>query len=105
MSSKQNKSPQIITLDQAIEFGEYDPDYLSRFSDWERLSRHIQLEMIKKALDNRRRQLVGQYAELNNVLDFSKKDYLKNALKNIENQLKKLEEDREKIYLVYIDAA
>lgn len=91
----------ILSLTKAIELGEYDPDYLSRFDEWSQLSRHSQFELIRKAIENRLRQLIGQYAEINNVLDFSKKPHLQEALKNIDDQRKKVLEDKENLYLEY----
>lgn len=90
-----------ITLQQAIDFGEYDPKYLSNFAEWHSLSVHIQWELIRKALDIRHRQLVTQYAELNNALDFSKKPHLHEAIKNVEKQISALNQDREKLYIEY----
>lgn len=90
-----------ITLREAIDMGEYDPKYLATFSEWTTLSRNIQFEYIRKALDNRRRLLVTRWAEVNNVLDFRLKSHLKIVLRNIEKQLRKLESDREKLYLEY----
>ncbi|KKQ75164.1 MAG: hypothetical protein US96_C0016G0018 [Candidatus Woesebacteria bacterium GW2011_GWB1_38_5b] len=49
----------------------------------------------------RQKQLVMQYAEINNVLDFRLKPELKEALNNIHKQLRKLDDDRERIYLEY----
>lgn len=90
-----------LTLQKAIELGEYSPDFLGQFPEWHQLSRHIQFEYIRTALDNRNRQLVKQWAEIVNVLDFSKKPHLKNALSNIENQLEVLKQDREDLYVEY----
>ena len=90
-----------LTLAKAIEFGEYDPDYLTTFPDWNHLSRHSQFELIKQAIDNRSRQLQLQWAEINNVLNFSKKPYLTKALTNIQKQIKKLEVDREELFIEY----
>lgn len=99
-SSKPVKASK-MTLQKAIELGEYNPDYLSTFPEWLTLSRHIQFQYIRDAIENRRRHLVVQYAEINNILDFSKKPHLKEALKNIEIQLHKVEEDREKLFVEY----
>lgn len=33
-----------LTLEKAVELGEYDPDYLANFPEWHTLSRHIQFE-------------------------------------------------------------
>ena len=90
-----------MTLQKAIELGEYNPDYLSTFPEWLTLSRHIKFQYIRDAIESRRRHLITQYAEINNILDFSKKPHLKEALKNIETQLHKVEEDREKLFVKY----
>jgi hypothetical protein len=96
--------PQIsatITLQQAIDFGEYDPSYLATFAEWHTLSRHIQFQLIRKALAIRHRQLMTQWAELNNALDFSKKPHLRVPLKKIEESLRKLAQDQEHLYAEY----
>ena len=90
-----------MTLKRAVDFGEYNPEYLSTFAEWHTLSRHIQFQYIKTALENRRKNLLMQYAEINNILDFSKKPYLKEAMGNIEKQLHEIEEDREKLFVEY----
>ncbi|MBI4973418.1 hypothetical protein HZC27_02285 [Candidatus Roizmanbacteria bacterium] len=90
-----------LTLQQAIEFGEYDPKYLENFAEWHTLSAHIQWQLIRKALDIRQRQLITQYAELNNVLDYSKKPQIQTAIKNMEKQLINLAQDKEKLYIEY----
>lgn len=100
-SSGKTASSTLITLQKAVEMGEYEPKFLSGFAEWHSLSRHAQFEFIRQALDNRRRHLVSQWAELNNVLDFSKKPYLKQGLKNLEEQMKVLDADRERLYLEY----
>ena len=90
-----------ITLQEAIDFGEYDPDVLANFSEWHTLSVHIQWQLIRKALDIRNRQLILQYAELNNILDASKKPQIAEAMKQVEKQLSDLSKDREKLYVEY----
>lgn len=98
-----NPAPQKanITLQQAIEFGEYEPKHLSNFAEWHTLSTHIQFQLVRKALDIRQRQLVTQYAELNNVLNFSKKPHIHVALKNVERQLQELSQNRERLYVEF----
>jgi len=91
----------MMSLTKAVELGEYEPEYLSKFEEWNELSKHSQFELIRQALENRLRQLIGQYAEVNNVLDFSKKPHLQEVLKNIDDQRKKVLEDKEKLYLEY----
>jgi len=90
-----------LTLAKAIEFGEYDSLHLAMFEEWHQLSTHAQFELIKQALRNRTRQLWMQWAEVNNSIDFSKKPHLHQALKNIEQQIKILEQDRERLYVEY----
>jgi hypothetical protein len=90
-----------MTFEKAIDFGEYDPNFLSQFPEWHTYSRHTQFEYIRKALKNRHRQLLTQWAELTNVLDFSLKPHVKDGLKNIENQLKELEKDKERLFIEY----
>lgn len=90
-----------LSLQQAIEFGEYDPKYLSNFAEWHTLSVHVQWQLIRKALNNRHGQLITQYAELNNVLDLRLKLDVQQAMKNVEKQLKDFEKDREKLYVEY----
>lgn len=92
---------QFMTLQKAVEMGEYDPEYLATFPEWHILSQHMQFQYIKSALDNRNKQLLSQWAEVNNFLDFSLKPHLKDALENIQKQMKKVERDREKLYLEY----
>jgi hypothetical protein len=98
---KPTKVSPTMTLQKAIDMGEYDPDYLSTFPEWHTLSRHIQFEHIRTALENRNRQLLTQWAEINNMLDFRLKPHLKEALANIEKQWRKLRLDREKLYAEY----
>lgn len=90
-----------MTLPQAVQMGEYKPDFLATFPEWHKFSPHVQLQYIRQAIDNRKHQLLTQWAEINNVLDFRLKPELKKALKNIESQMSELERDREKIYLDY----
>ena len=90
-----------MTLQEAIDFGEYDPEYLSNFAEWHTLSSHIQWQMVRKALDIRRRQLVTQYAELCNVLDLREKPNVQESIKNIEKQLAELAKDRERLYVAF----
>jgi hypothetical protein len=101
LSSTGSTASQKMTLQKAVDMGEYDPEYLSTFLEWHSLSKHIQFQYIREALDNRNRHLIKQWAEINNMLDFRLKPELGVALKNIEKQLKRLEEDREKLYFEY----
>ena len=66
-----------MTLQGAVELGEYKPEYLATFPEWHTLSRHVQFQFIREGLDNRRKQLTVQWAEINNILDFRLKPHLK----------------------------
>lgn len=102
--SKKQKVVKSLTFHDAIELGEYDPEFLGTFPEWHTFPKHTQFEFIRQALDNRYRQLQKQWAEVVNVLNFSKKPHLKEALKNIQDQIHKVDEDREKLYLEYSKA-
>jgi hypothetical protein len=101
LSKKRPRLSRKMTMKEVIDLGEYRPEFLSTFPEWYTLSAHIQFQYIRQALDNRRRHLITQWAEINNVLDFHLKPELKQGLKNIEKQLKILEEDRERLYIEY----
>ena len=90
-----------LTLEKAVELGEYDPNFLANFPEWHTLSRHIQFQYIRKALENRNRQLLGQYADLNNALDLRNKPDVWKAIRNMEKQLHELLETKEKLFMEY----
>lgn len=91
----------ILSLQKAIDLGEYDSKYLSQFPEWDQLSRHSQFQLIKKALENRLSQLAVQWSDINNLLDFSKKPHLQEALRNIEKQRLDVLKDKEDLYMEY----
>lgn len=95
------KNHQTLSFQEAINMGEYKPEILSKYSEWEGLSSYAQLQYIKQGMDNRKKNLTLQMAELYNVLDFRMKPDLKDAINNIHNHLSKIEDDREKYYLEY----
>ncbi len=99
-SSGKSSTPN-MTLQKAVDMGEYDPEYLSTFPEWHTFSRHIQFQYIRQALENRHRHLITQWAEINNMLDYRLKPELRTAQQNVEKQLKKLEDDRERLFLEY----
>ena len=94
-------SQKTFQLREVIDMGEYDPEYLANFAEWHTLSKTIQWSMIKKALDVREHQLVQQWAEINNVMDFRLKPELKTALKNIQDKIHQVSKDREKLIMEY----
>ena len=90
-----------LSFKEKIELGEYDPEILSLYPEWKTMSPHVQLQYIRAAMDNRRKQLLMQWAELDRSIDARLKPQLETAKKNIERHLKKIEDDRERYYLEY----
>ncbi len=90
-----------LTLEKAVELGEYDPRALASFPQWHTLSRHLQFQLIRKGLDNRFTILLQQWAAIANVPDFRMKPQLLQALRNIERQQDTLQQDKERLYLEY----
>lgn len=90
-----------LNLEKAIELGEYQPLVLEEFAEFKKLSRYSQFQLIKKALKNRQKQLWMHWADINNQLNFSKKPYLQTALRNLEEQIDKLDEDEERLLIEY----
>ena len=102
-TSQKSKPPKTgkMSLQQAIDLREYRPEYLTNFAEWHTLSTYIQFQMIRQALEIRHRQLITQYAELNNVLDLRNKPHVQEAMKNVEKQLRMFEQDREELFVRY----
>jgi len=100
-SNKPSTTSTKLTLEKAVELGEYDPNFLANFPEWHTLSKHIQFQYIRKALENRHQQLITQYAELNNVLDLRNKPDVWEAIKNVEKQLHHLLGEKEKLFAQY----
>lgn len=100
-SSKPKSKTNILSFKDAIRMGEYNPQFLATYPEWQQFSPHVQFQYIRQALENRRKQLLMQWAEVNNMLDFRMKPQLADTLKNIEKQLKQVEKDRENIYFEF----
>ncbi len=94
-------SHRTMTLKEAVDLGEYDPENLASYPEWHTLSTYLQLQYIRQGIDNRKRQLTLQWAEINNVLDFRTKPELQKALRNIEDQIHKIDSDQERLYLEF----
>lgn len=97
----QQKVSNSLSFEEAIKLGEYKPEFLSKYPEWKQLSPYTQLQYIKQAMDNRRKRLTQQMGELYNVLDFSLKPDLKEAIANIHKHLNKIEDDKEKYFIEY----
>lgn len=90
-----------LNLQTAVSLGEYEPTYLAQFDEWPKLTAGMQFELVKKGIENKRRQLRIQYATTFNAPDFSKKPHLEEAIQNIFIRLKKLQSDEERLGLHY----
>jgi len=90
-----------MTLEKAIELGEYSEDYLSTFPEWHNLSDNIRFNYILKAIKNRRQFLRMNYAETFNVLDYSMKPKLKEVLEAINKRLTELQKEEEQYRIKY----
>lgn len=84
-----------LTLQKAVDLGEYDPEFLSTFSEWHDLTPHLQWQMVRKGLINRRQSLTVNWAEIANQPDYSQKPHLKPIQESIQKQLQKLQQDEE----------
>jgi hypothetical protein len=101
MNNNRGAKKLAMSLQEAIELGEYDPVFLSQYPEWQSLSHHVQFEYIRKGLDNRRKQLLTHWAELTNVLEFSKKPKVQEAVKKVEQQVADLLKEKERLYVEY----
>lgn len=99
--SQPSQQAPIMSLQKAIDLGEYDPKYLAKFDEWHTLSRHIQFQLIRQAIKNRDAQLSSEWAAVNNMLDFSQKPHLQETLRNIEKKWKQLQKDAEDLYVEF----
>ena len=95
------RTSKMITFDEAVDMGEYKPEYLSSFPKWHNLTKNLKWHYVRQAIKNRRRFLEVNYAETFNVIDFSKKPQLKKVLDTIQVQLKQLQKDEEELRLEY----
>lgn len=90
-----------MTLDKAVDLGEYDENFLETFPEWHNLSDNIRFNYLLKAIKNRRQFLRLNYAETFNILDYSKKPELAKVLNSINDRLNDLQKDEEKIRVKY----
>lgn len=90
-----------MTLEKAVDMGEYDPTYLATFPEWATFSNNIRFNYIRKGIKNRRRFLQLNWAETFNVIDFSSKPELQTVLNNIQSKLAELLKDEERLRLEY----
>lgn len=88
-----------MDLDKAVELGEFHPEKLRKFPWFRGLSKHAQLQLVKKAIENHHKQLILHYADVNNLLDSSKKPGVQKALDRIFKKIQEFEREKERILL------
>lgn len=91
-----------MSLQRAVDLGEYDPEYLSQFPEWSSLTPHLQWQLIHQAIKNRRTSLMVNWAEVANHPNFSQKPELKKIHKDIEKTLQQLQKDEENLQSYYL---
>ena len=91
----------MITFKESIQLGKYEPEYLNQYKEWQELDRHLQFQYISQAIINKRQQLRLQWARLANQPNFSKKPHLAEAQKKVEQALRDLDENEEKLMVEY----
>ena len=92
-----------MTLQKAVELGEYKPEVLSQYSDWKLLSKHGQLQFIRTGLRYHKGQLLTQYASLFNIPNYSlKADELEPKLNHILDLVKEVDRDEEYYLANYV---
>lgn len=101
-TSTSPSQPQHITLQRAVDLGEYNPEYLSTFAEWQELTPHLQWRLVHQAIKNRRTSLMVNWAEVANHPNFSQKPHLKRIHESIEKQLKELQKDEEGLENFYL---
>jgi ribulose kinase len=92
-----------MTLQKAVDLGEYDPKYLTTLSGWRDLTSHLQWQMVRQALKNRRTSLMVNWSEVANHPNFSQKPELKKIHESIEKHLKHLQQDEEKLQNFFLN--
>jgi hypothetical protein len=90
-----------LTFRESIDLGKYEEAYLTQYQEWNNLDKHLKFQFISQAIKNRRRQLRLQWANLANQLNFSKKPHLADAQKKVEQSLRDLDKDEEKLMVQY----
>lgn len=101
-SPKKTTDP-VMTLQKAVDLGEYDPEYLSTFPEYQTLTPHLQWRMVHQAIKNRRTSLNVNWAEIANQPDYSKKPHLKPIQESIEKQLRQLQIDEENLQNYFLN--
>ncbi len=89
------------TLKDAVRMGEFEPEFLTQFEDWNELTRNMQFQYIREAIENRRKILLQQYVALYNTLNFSQNPELQKACDNNVAQLEAMMKRKEELYVEY----
>lgn len=49
------KQTPTMSLQKAVDMGEYDPHYLSTFPEWQTLTKYMQFQFVKTGIENRKK--------------------------------------------------
>lgn len=90
-----------FNLKEAINLGEFEPEVLEKYPEWEKLSNYARFEMVRQGLENRRRQLFKKWGEVVNFTGDFPNASRQETKENIERQLEALRADKERLYNEY----
>ncbi len=90
-----------LTLEKVIALGEFEPEVLAKYPEWEKLSNSARFEMIRQGLEKRRQRLFNMWCDVVNFIgDFPQADR-QETRENLERQLQTLRADKERLYNEY----
>ncbi len=90
-----------LTLSEVIELGEYEPEVLAKYPEWEKLSNYARFQLITRGLETRRRQLFKKWSEVVNFIGDFPSASREETKTNLERQLQQLRADKERLYNEY----
>ncbi len=90
-----------ISLKDVISLGEFEPEVLAKYPEWEKLSNYVQFELIRQGLENRRKQLFKKWSEVVNFIGDFPNANRQETKENLERQLQTLRADKERLYNEY----
>lgn len=94
-------SQDLISLKDAIAFGEFKPEILAKYPEWEKLSNYARFQMISQGLENRRKQIYKKWTEVVNFIGDDPTTDRQETKENLERQMQTLRADKERLYNEY----
>ncbi len=90
-----------LTLKDVIALGEYEPEILGKYPEWENLSNSARFELIRQGLEKRRKRIFDMWCDVVNFIgDFPQADR-QETKGNLERQMQQLRADKERLYNEY----